>query len=295
MRRQFCFLILATCLIAACDKISSPFKSDSPLIGGEAVPVESAIAKSTVSIGLYMDGKYVTNCTGAIVSEDIILTAAHCVQGYEIQDMEAVLYFGSDLTNYDITLERTSSRWVMHQGFQTYYEIDKDKNKVPVTRLHDIAILRLDEKIPPNSKPAKLIGVDREIPKASKITLAGWGLTQFEPRVGTDLLRYTEVTLEKYWNTHLITNQMNQKGACAGDSGGPAFALNDAQELVVIGITRGPHLGGWACDTYGEYTSITQNLDMIIDAIDSIQGQAPSFDNSIGQEALESKMNNLIE
>ncbi len=280
-------LVLLPFLFIACSKSN---QSDSAILGGQTVPQESDIAQSTVALGFYKNGKFKADCTGTVVSNDIILTAAHCVKSYEMNDSDVIVYFGNEYKTYNESLERSTISWIYHPG----YEAVQDQNGQFLTAYNDVAVVKIQGGIPSGFKPAALIGAEREIPTNSEIIIAGWGATSDDPIIYSSSLQSTTVTLSKYWNTHLITDQRNQKGACFGDSGGPAYVYNKTHDLTVIGLTRGPHDQVYNCSEFGEYTSITANLDFILESIRDLNGTNPVIDENIGQVANDSKkMENL--
>lgn len=268
--------------LTACSK---PQQTDRTVLGGELANSESDIAQSTVALGFYQNGKFKSNCTGTIISKDIVLTAAHCVKAYEMDDIDVIVYFGNEYRTHNESLERTTISWIYHRG----YDRISDQNGMFLTAYNDVAVIKIQGTLPEHSKPVSLIAADREVPKGSDLILAGWGATQDDPFTPSINLQFTTVKLFKYWNTHLITDQREKKGACSGDSGGPAYAFNDQQELILVGVTRGPHAQSFDCSEFGEYTNITANLDFILEATSDLRGETPNIDFNIGQTADESK------
>lgn len=277
------FSLLLPLVLGACADINSQ-KTDRAILGGESVVNDSLIAKSTVSLGYTSRGRYVSDCTGVIVSQNLILTAGHCLRSVEMNDTDLQIYFGNDLSQLNKELARDTISWIYHRGYEAKYNVHGEF----VTAHHDIGLIKIKGTIPEGYQPVKLIGREREIPVGSEITLAGWGAIFEEPMVFAKQLQSTVVKLEKYWQTHLITNQTNGKGACNGDSGGPAFIQNGNGELIVVGVTRGPHGNSMACNKFGEYTSLTANADFLIEAATDLNAEPMEFDNSIGQAAKES-------
>jgi len=68
----------------------------------------------------------------------------------------------------------------------------------------------------------------------------------------------------KFTETEILFNFMDGKGACHGDSGGPAFAVINGK-LFVIGVTsRAPSLsGGETCLEGAVYTSVPAHIEFL--------------------------------
>ncbi|MNY53743.1 Trypsin [compost metagenome] len=91
------------------------------------------------------------------------------------------------------------------------------------------------------------------------MTLAGYGLTDGVNKTGDNLLRKTDVQIiEHFGKTEVALDQSQGKGACHGDSGGPAF-LKVAGVEYVWGITsRGIGKDGVDdCSLFSLYTKVT--------------------------------------
>ncbi|MES2965567.1 MAG: trypsin-like serine protease, partial [Bdellovibrionota bacterium] len=89
-------------------------------------------------------------------------------------------------------------------------------------------------------------------------TLSGYGNSNGKAGTGAGKLRWVETTIKKadYTKSEILVEQSKGKGACHGDSGGPAYVKVDGT-LVLIGVTsRGVDDANNDCSVSAAYTSI---------------------------------------
>jgi secreted trypsin-like serine protease len=133
-------------------------------------------------------------------------------------------------------------------------------NEVSAVRVHrgyntmngdnDIAMMRLSRPAPPEYRTLSLVNRPFAMTKYTPVLLTGYG-TQSDyntsSRNDPHDLKYTHVVpysgplasksvLPLATSPILYFDQRNGSGACAGDSGGPALAKNDAGKYQVIGV-----------------------------------------------------------
>lgn len=269
------------------------------IIGG-TVPVEKSIARTaTVAIGSIdkTTGRFSSFCTGIVVSRDLVLTAAHCMETDVIVSQKGSqsvsLYFGNAYANYDKSLERVSRKWEINSKYAPIHEPEFD---MVVSALGDVALLKVEGGVPLSSTPAK-IGIDLNLKKGEQITAAGWGLVHekhnkpgfsvgaTEEEVSapveqaddadadrvSDRLYETHISFIAYWKTHMVFQQSEKNGVCRGDSGGPAYYKSKKYGYVLIGTVRGAHAFSY-CDGLVEYTNLTKNIDFIKKAAAKLSG-----------------------
>jgi hypothetical protein len=229
------------------DKFIDPSSLDQ-IIGGKVVDASDSIAATTVAIvNQTPDGTAL--CTGSIVADDLIVTAGHCV-GPDKAKMK--IAFRRDLRGDGTVLGIKG--YVRHKN---YGKMQDDQD------MYDIALIRIDGALPQGYTAAKLLDSSSSLGDGQSVTLAGYGITIGKPTdadgdAGAGTLRKVDVNIQQalWGQTEVLLDQRHGKGACHGDSGGPAFSNVDG-ELRLFGITsRGQEGGPDDCAGGAIYTNI---------------------------------------
>eukprot|EP01134_Creolimax_fragrantissima_P007205 CFRG7205T1 len=181
-------------------------------------------------------GVFSHRCGGALVSSDWVITSAHC-----LQNIDRACIGGTDLTKIDEFL------CVLLDGFYLHASYEED------TYMNDLAFVRLAT--PVLNTPARLgDSVEMDAPGEYGIVL-GWGVTA-TGEVSPVLKRLdVEWTNQKECATfgppiespvhlsRLCTKPVIGEGPCLGDSGSPAYSIDNG-EMVIVGLVS---LGSSRC------------------------------------------------
>ncbi len=252
------------------------------IIGGKYVPENSPIGASTVGI---FDMENQSACTGTLISESVIITAAHCLTT-KPQNLRVV--FGNELSatlnarEPDIQSEfvRRATAILSHPAYTGNEENPSEWN--------DIGLIQFAGNLPTGYKPVQFLQDELLLTKGTEVTMAGYGVTHVqieninekkfpnlkkaiesgditceEPEAGEkqkcykidfqgeDDLLMTTAILESLLPSEIRLDESNGHGTCIGDSGGPAFIQHQGQ-YYFFGITS---RGSYACDNHGIYTN----------------------------------------
>jgi Trypsin/gag-polyprotein putative aspartyl protease len=203
-----------------------PICSGALAIVGGALDADQRIARHVVLVA-----SSDTTCTGVVIASNLILTAAQCIKGSETQ-----------LVEFDATgrqRRRPVARVVFHPQF--------DYNTLLNHRATaDIALLQLNTPLPAELySPALLVDENKQVSVGDPVLISGYGVTTTigDDRVGGSVIPRNarlEVTgapgkLQIRLFDPVTRNQQGGLGACSGDSGAPAFDLND-KLLAVVGL-----------------------------------------------------------
>jgi secreted trypsin-like serine protease len=228
------------------------------ILGGTTVGARDTIAASTVA--LRAGGAL---CTASLVANDLAITAAHCVTGgVSVSQMRIV--FGAS-TSAPIAVARVTGA-VTTRIWGTVEDEDAPDHG-------DIAMVRFSGGLPAGFRPARILWDTSVLQDGGTATLAGYGITRTHPHTGSGRLRKVDVEIANatHGETEILFDQRDGRGACHGDSGGPAFAEVDG-ELLLFGVTnRGFDDDGDTCARFGVYTKIAAYREWVQAAVRALR------------------------
>lgn len=199
-------------------------------------PVPAGAWPSTVAIQMFD-----LICTGTLVSDRIVLTAAHCLERMpSVAGMQVIL--GDDITDPARQVVGVRSYGIHPE----YCGSDTTKCKVDIW---DYGYVELET--PVDVPPTRPLTLQEEWDQAMRVgkplVLVGFGenekmLSGIKRQVEVEIVRFSESGLEF---------QAGGMGldSCQGDSGGPAFFRLDTGEYILAGITS----RGYSCGKGGFY------------------------------------------
>jgi secreted trypsin-like serine protease len=283
LRSVFALVVLAT--LAGC----SPSQNHSientqatSIIGGTPVTAEdviegttipSTIGKSTVAIVILVqkpnlppnESLMQLTCTGTLLSNNIVLTAGHCVyQPRPGEETESFIIFKDDLNAPEEADVRVVTRAIVHPDFGKSGQRGQDMN--------DVALLQFKGDMAPGYQVAKLLEDESLLKKGSIVTLAGYGVTDGVKKTSDRILRKVDVkVLGPFGKTETALDQSHGKGACHGDSGGPAFITVDNTEYFWGLTSRGIGKDGADdCSLFAIYTRVSAQAPFIQSALTTL-------------------------
>ncbi|CAH2105630.1 unnamed protein product [Euphydryas editha] len=202
-------------------------------------------------------------CGAAIITSNVLLTAAHCVKSFESIPSSFRVIVG---TSYRLS------------GGDSY-KVSKlyvHENYSPLTLEHDIAVLVTSKKIKfgKNVDAISIAKPNINIPPGISALVSGFGTTSYQGSVpGTLLAAWVNIVSQQecsqaYRQLAMITSGMicasannPPRDACRGDSGGPL-----ATDNTLIGIVSWGE--GCANITYpGVYTRVSNYYSWIINKL----------------------------
>jgi Trypsin len=204
------------------------------MVGG-APPAADGAGRSVVMIL----GSFGTACTATAIAGDLLLTAAHCVQpgaDYKLVDSAP----GREPVLKDVARIERDPQFDLKRLFGHLATAD-------------VALVKLAEPLPAKIPPMPLAGTTVAVAVGDTLVVAGYGVTvRGDGRTGGTVRAATlEVTgqpgtLQIRLFDPRTRGDSPGLGACAGDSGAPAFrAANGSLAIVgVVSWSTGPKLTG---------------------------------------------------
>lgn len=238
------------------------------IIGGKETDGSTPFAKHVVGI-LGLQGENSYNCTGTLISKNLVLTAAHCVPAEKMLIVFAK-NMHSALTSGKTDLVRPVVAKSVHPAWKDSTSLNQKSEMSG-----DVAILRFEGSIPAGYTTAKLSLSASLLRPEMTIYQIGYGVSDPENKTGSGLLRNTETTILGLAGPgSVVVEQQKGHGVCFGDSGGPSFVkVND--EFVQWGVASSVTSekdGVGACRQYGIYSGLYQYADWMKEAATKLSG-----------------------
>ena len=224
------------------------------MVGG-ASPAAEGVGRSVVMIL----GSYGTACTATAIASDLLLTAAHCVQpgaDYKLVDSAQ----GREPVLKDIARIERDPQFDLKRLFAHLATAD-------------VALIKLAEPLPPRIPPVPLVGDGASVAVGDPLVVAGYGVTvRGDGRTGGTVRAATLVVTGVPGTLQIRLFDPNTKGqspglgACAGDSGAPAFRDTNGN-LAIIGVvswSTGPKLSA-GCGGLTGITPLVRYRAWIVD------------------------------
>jgi len=196
-------------------------------------------------------------CGGSIIAENLILTAAHCMEGVDGNSPDMQVRVGAhSLTDGSGQVIKVATTYT----HQEYPNLSKD-----------VALLKLAEKI--TDKNAKAIALaddaffQKNIKAGTSLVVSGWGTLASDGQMPDKLMEVTvpyvtndECNSAEAYNGQVQATEMcgglkvGGKDSCQGDSGGPLVVKN-GNDFVQVGVVSWGE-GCAVANKYGVYANV---------------------------------------
>jgi MYXO-CTERM domain-containing protein len=230
--------------------------------GSAAQPVINGDPTNEPAVVALVDGSG-WFCSGTVISEHVILTAAHCLEF----GAPTGIYFGTNANNLTQGTVKPVGQVLMHPD----YPNSGDIGVVEITEAAGVAPSPLNR----TALTAGMAGQD--------VRVVGFGLSEDNgDAAGVKLTGLT--TFDSLENDYMLVRPKDQQSGCYGDSGGPNYMMIGGNE-VLAGVTsfgtEDSCLAG-----FGGNTDVEKYAAWVDDFVEMIDGAVPDPDPSCSADGM---------
>ncbi|MCI0571739.1 MAG: trypsin-like serine protease [Myxococcaceae bacterium] len=211
-------------LLAACSPVASPSPAtlatnSLPVVGGTEAPLDAAVVALVARRTRCEEPEPLLLCSGSLVAQDVVLTAAHCLDVLGV-DGQYEVFLGEQL------LPTTQGHFVQ------VVEVARHPGYVPDTHALDVALLRLAAPVAVEPLVLPTVGEVPEVGATARVV--GYGET-----------RDATLLAGRRRQGHTVVTSVEPAAfragpapamSCVGDSGGPVLVQLGERE-VLAGVT----------------------------------------------------------
>lgn len=214
-------------------------------------------------------------CTGTLIDNQTVVTAAHCVTAIKLRTR--------DISAYRVYIGAGESGG----RFQGQYEI-KSSWIHPHYRIssgHDVAILRLKSKVTETIESAVILEKlveDKILRNSKKLEIVGFGLDENNTK---GIKKKVSTEVRQISNFEFMTGGEFKRDSCNGDSGGPIFTTIEGRFVLLGVVSRAAEYGVEKCGDGGVYGKASIAME-VIDIARKYERALELYGNNLNEEAL---------
>ncbi|XP_034246476.1 brachyurin-like [Thrips palmi] len=241
------------------------------IVGGD----EAAPGQFPHQVGIWiLLGRSRNFCGGSIISDRVVVTAAHCAT----RGTNFTVVAGA----HAILDESEPSRQEVQADAKLVHERFNKEEQLA----NDIALLRLEKPLVFNDRvqPVRLPRAAHKSFWRSKVLMSGWGhnttdaedispkLRFVQNRVVSNLYCRARYFMKHVRDSNICVSGWWKKGTCQGDSGGPMVVTESDGKPTLVGLTSFGIKFGCEVSWPNVFTRVTSYLDWIREGMDKLSG-----------------------
>lgn len=224
------------------------------IVNGKTLAQESLFSRRVVLI-VSVTKDSTQTCTGSLLPNNTVLTAAHCLNEKAVQ---TVVAFTHSMGCVNANNVKEMARVVNTLRIHPQYKPNSEATKGDIN--YDIALLKFEGSVPTGYRSSLIDWSENSFETSEKLFMVGYGNTNYQ-KEDSGVLRVTyqkgeSVNQAAQFPNSIVLAQFSQ-GVCSGDSGGPLFAIRD-KDLKIVGVASAvanPENPSQACNGYSIYAS----------------------------------------
>lgn len=237
--------------------LQTSFLLSMPVMSGT---LESGLLEATACLGTEATVKVMSpsgSCTGTVIRDDVVMTAAHCVDGHKASEIAVTFDRDTRSGAFDVV-------WAFKKEVHEDYSNPENISYSPLfTQLNDIALLFFVS--PLGVLPAHL--PNGEIWVGAAVKQEGYGRDETGH---SGLLKCATNNIERVGTASIVSDNV-----CSGDSGGPIYRGNTV--YGVVSFSWYPVGASNPCQYEGVYTSVFHQKPWIKSKLNGTPLAEPAF------------------